>query len=390
MKRYLLSGLIFINVAHLTRAQVTPVTGQDSTRTIITTAVPFLTITPDTRAAGMGDVGVATSADANSSYWNPGKLVRIDKGFGFTASYTPWLAKIINDMRLMYLSGFYRIDRNQVVSGSLKYFDMGAINFRDGNNIDQGRYNPKEWALDVTYSRLLTEHLSLGGSIRYIRSNLTGANPNFPDARPGQSVAVDLGAFYTKPLTKRNGSLSLGGSITNLGSKMTYTSAAQKDFIPTNLRIGGAYKTQMDPNNSLTFALDFNKLMVPSPQPDNSNRTKPMLSGVFGSFSDARGGFAEEIREITISGGLEYWFRDFFAARTGYFYEAKDKGNRKYLTFGMGMRYELASKDYFGVDLAYLVPTAVNQSQALAETMRITLFYILPVREVKQNETTTD
>lgn len=390
MKRYLLCGFIFIALAPHTNAQITPVTGQDSTRSVITTAVPFLVITPDSRAAGMGDVGVATSADANSSYWNAGKLARIDKGYGVTLSYTPWLAKIINDMRLMYLSGFYRIDRNQVVSSSLKYFDMGAIEFRDGSNVSLGRYNPKEWAFDVTYSRLLTENFSLGGSLRYIRSNLTGANPNFPDARPGQSVAVDLGAFYTKQLTKRNGSLSFGGTITNLGSKMTYTDAAHKDFIPTNLRLGGAYKTQLDPDNSLTFAIDLNKLMVPSPQPNNSNQTKPLLSGVFGSFSDARGGFAEEMREITVSGGFEYWFRDFFAARAGYFYEAKDKGNRKYLTLGMGMRYELSNKDYFGVDLAYMIPTSVNESQALAETMRITLFYILPVREVKQNETTTD
>jgi hypothetical protein len=385
MKRILFSWLLIILAITFSKAQVGGVTGADTTRTVITTAVPFLTITPDSRAAGMGDAGVATSPDANSGYWNPGKLVFIDKGYGFTTSYTPWLARIINDMKLLYLSGFYKIDRNQVVAASLKYFDMGAINFRDGNNVDQGRYNPREYAIDVTYSRLLTEHLSIGGTLRYIRSNLTGSNPtSAPDARPGNSVAVDLGAYYTKQLTSRNATLSLAGTITNLGSKMTYTDANNKDFIPTNLRLGGAYKTQLDPLNSLTFALDFNKLMVPS-----YDRTKPLLSGVFGSFGDARGGLKEELKEITISSGMEYWYKDFFAARLGYFYEAKDKGNRKYLTTGIGLRYEMTNRDIFGLDMAYMIPTTIGNN-ALAETIRFTVFYLLPVKEGKQNDSPAD
>jgi hypothetical protein len=262
---------------------------------------------------------------------------------------------------------------------------MGAINFRDGNNVDQGRYNPREYAIDVTYSRLLTEHLSIGGTLRYIRSNLTGSNPtSAPDARPGNSVAVDLGAYYTKQLTSRNATLSLAGTITNLGSKMTYTDANNKDFIPTNLRLGGAYKTQLDPLNSLTFALDFNKLMVPS-----YDRTKPLLSGVFGSFGDARGGLKEELKEITISSGMEYWYKDFFAARLGYFYEAKDKGNRKYLTTGIGLRYEMTNRDIFGLDMAYMIPTTIGNN-ALAETIRFTVFYLLPVKEGKQNDSPAD
>ncbi|MGC4021436.1 MAG: type IX secretion system outer membrane channel protein PorV [Cyclobacteriaceae bacterium] len=361
--------------------------GQDTTNNIITTAVPFLTITPDSRAAGMGDVGVATSADANSSCWNPGKLVFVDKGYGFSTSYTPWLAKIVNDMKLLYLTGFYKIDREQTVSASLKYFDMGDIQFRTDQNIENGRYNPREYAVDVTYSRLLTEHFGLGGSLRYIRSNLTGAFSSTFDARPGNSVAVDLGAYYTKQFESRNASLSLGASITNLGSKMTYTSAANKNFIPTNLRIGGAYKTQLDAFNSLTFAMDFNKLMVPSPGPGST--TKPLLNGVFGSFSDSRNGLSGELKEITVSSGMEYWYREFFAARLGYFYEAKDTGNRKYLTAGVGFRYESATRDIFGLDVAYMVPTTIGQN-ALAETIRFTLFYILPVKETKQNESSVD
>lgn len=389
MKKYLFSWLV-ASLSLLGYAQNTVgVVGQDSTNHTITTAVPFLTITPDSRAAGMGDAGVATSPDANSVYWNPSKLVFIDHGYGFTTSYTPWLAKIINDMKLLYLSGFYKIDRNQVVAASLKYFDMGAIQFNHGPDQSQqdGRYNPKEYGVDVTYSRRLTENLSLGGTLRYIRSNLTGANPSTPDARAGNSIAVDIGTYYSKKLSSRNATLSLAGAITNIGSKMTYTSAANKDFIPTNFRIGGAYKTELDPKNSLTFALDFNKLMVPSPGPNS--KTKPLLSGIFGSFSDAQGGFSEELHEITVSYGMEYWYNNFFAARLGYFFEAKDKGNRKYLTAGIGFRYELTSRDILGVDMAYMVPTTLGQN-ALAETIRFTVFYLLPVKEVKQNDSPTD
>jgi hypothetical protein len=364
------------------------VVGQDTTNHVITTAVPFLTITPDSRAAGMGDAGVATSPDANSVYWNPSKLVFIDRGYGFTTSYTPWLAKIINDMKLLYLSGFYRIDRNQVVAASLKYFDMGAITFNHGplqTQID-GTYNPKEYGVDVSYSRRLTEFLSLGGTLRYIRSNLTGANPSTPDARAGNSVAVDIGAYYSKQLSSKNATLSLAAAITNIGSKMTYTSAANKDFIPTNLRVGGAFKTHLDPLNTLTFALDFNKLMVPSPP---NGKSKPLLNGIFGSFSDAPGGFAEELREITISYGMEYWYKDIFALRTGYFFEAKDKGNRKYLTTGVGFRMELSQRDILGLDMAYMIPTTIGQN-ALAETIRFTVSYLLPVKEAKQNDSPTD
>jgi len=389
MSKYLVCWALLL-LSLIARAQNTVgVIGQDSTNHVITTAVPFLTITPDSRAAGMGDAGVATSPDANSVYWNPSKLAFIDHGYGFTTSYTPWLAKIINDMKLLYLSGFYRIDQNQVVAASIKYFDMGAIQFNHGPDPSQqdGRYNPKEYGVDVSYSRRLTQTLSLGGTLRYIRSNLTGANPSTPDARAGNSVAVDIGAYYSKKLSSRDATLSLAGAITNIGSKMTYTSAANKDFIPTNFRIGGAYKTHLDIQNTLTFALDFNKLMVPSPGP--TSKTKPLLSGIFGSFSDAQGGFSEEMREVTISYGMEYWYRDFFAVRTGYFFEAKDKGNRKYLTAGIGLRMEMSARDVLGVDMAYMIPTTIGQS-ALAETIRFTVFYLLPVKDAKQNETPTD
>lgn len=358
--------------------------GQDSTNRIITTAVPFLTITPDSRAAAMGDAGVATSADANSAYWNSAKLVRIDNGYGGSASYTPWLGKIINDMYIFYLSGFYKINREQAVGISMKYFDLGEIQFNKGPNPQDllGRYNPREVAVDVTYSRLLTEDLSIGGSIRYIHSNLTGSGiAGTADSRPGNSLAVDLGVFYTKQFVSNSSQLSLGANVSNLGNKISYSDAESKDFIPANLRIGGAYKMDLDPYNSLTFALDFNKLMVPSPYP--GSKSQPFLSGTFQSFSDARGGFKEEMHEITTSLGIEYWYNQLFAGRVGYFYEAADKGNRKYLTAGLGLRYNL-----FGFDMAYVVPTNKRELPT-AEQIRVTLMIVMAKRAT-EDESVTD
>src|SRR5258706_100987 len=378
----IVSILLFLCAPAFSQLQGTLI-GQDSANKIITTAVPFLTITPDSRAAAMGDAGVATSTDANSAYWNAGKLAFIDKGYGGSASYTPWLGKIINDMSIFYLSGFYKINHEQRIAASMKYFNMGYINFRDDKNIHLGRFNPREYAFDVTYSRLLTEHFGIGGALRYIHSNLTGAytTTGAVDAKPGTSVAVDLGVFYTKPLETTNSSYSLGASITNLGSKISYSSDNSKNFIPTNLRLGGSYKTELDVRNSLTFVLDFNKLMVPSTKPGST--TQPLLKGVFGSFSDAPGGFKEELQEITTSVGMEYWYNQLFAGRLGYFYEAKDKGDRKYLTAGLGLRYQ-----EFAFDMAYLVPTN-NRNNALAETIRFTLMITFVPRE-KEKESVTD
>jgi len=355
--------------------------GQDTSNHVITTAVPFLTITPDSRAAGMGDAGVATSADANGAYWNAGKMAFINKGYGISGSYTPWLGKIINDMSIFYLSGFYKISKEQTVSASMKYFDMGEIQFNHGPDPNQqdGRYNPREFAFDISYARLLTENFGLGGTVRYIHSNLLGAVSGFPDARPGNSVAVDLGVFYTKPLVSKNSDISFGASISNLGAKISYSDANQKSFIPTNLRVGSAYKMLLNPLNSFTFAVDFNKLLVPSP--GHQNRT--LLSGVFGSFSDAAGGFKEEMREFTTSGGVEYWYNETFAGRLGYFLEAKDKGNRKYMTFGVGARHK-----NFGLDVAYLVPTNKREN-ALAETIRFTLMLTFKAKE-KEDESVID
>jgi len=353
--------------------------GQDSTNKVITTAVPFLSVTPDSRCAALGDAGAALSPDANASYWNAGKLAFIDKAYGGAASYTPWLGKIVNDMWIFYLSGFYKINHTQTIGASMKYFNYGQINFRDANNNNLGNFTPRDVAFDVTYSQLLTEHLGIGGSLRYIYSNLTGAISTGFDARPGNAVAVDLGVFYTKPMVSSNSTLSLAASISNLGSKITYTGASDKNFIPTNLRIGGAYKTEIDQLNSFTFLLDFNKLMVPSNKPGSN--ADPMLQGVFGSFTDAP--LKEELQEITTSVGVEYWYNKAFAGRLGYFYEAQATGDRKYLTSGVGFRYEK-----FGFDVAYLTPTN-NRSSPLAETLRFSILIHVDPKK-KEEEAVTD
>lgn len=347
----------------------------------ITTAVPFLSITPDARHAGLGDAGVASSPDANSSYWNAAKLVFIDKKYGGTISYTPWLGKIINDMSISYLSGFYKITQEQAVSMSLKYFDLGDIFFTEDGVIGTN-FNPREFALDFTYSRKLTEELSLGLTGRYIHSNLTGAfsSPGGVDARPGKSVAADIGIFYTKELqSAKSSNLSLGASISNIGAKITYSDNNNKDFLPTNLRLGSAFTTALDAYNSLTFLLDFNKLLVPTIDEGQS-----VLSGMFSSFTDAPGGFSEEIQEITTSMGVEYWYHEVFAARLGYFLEAYDKGNRKYLTAGAGFR-----KNNFGFDIAYLVPTN-KREHPLAETLRFTLLFQIKESKTDLDDTVTE
>jgi hypothetical protein len=359
--------------------------GQDNA---ITTAVPFLVISPDARSAAMGDAGVATAPDANSAYWNPGKLSFIDKKYGGSLSYTPWLGKIVNDMDIVYLSGFVKPTREQAIGLAIKYFDLGKINFRDDNNRDVGSYNPREFTVEGTYSRMLSEEFSIGGTVKYIYSNLTGAfSLGGLDAKPGHSVAADVGVYYNKQIERsaRNAYFSMGASISNIGAKISYTNADNEDFLPTNLRLGTAYTTDLDLYNKITFTVDFNKLMVPTPpiRDENDNilygkdDNRSLLSGMFGSFNDAPDGAKEELKEVMTSVGIEYWYNDTFAARVGYFNEAKTKGNRKYATVGLGFR-----KNIFGIDIAYLVPTN-KRDHPLAETIRFSL--LLQVRETARD-----
>jgi hypothetical protein len=363
--------------------------GQESA---ITTAVPFLVISPDARHAALGDAGVATTPDANSTYWNPGKLAFIQSKYGASVSYTPWLGKIVNDMSISYLTGFYKINRESAFNLSLKYFDMGEITFTNNVAAVTGQFSPRDYSFDGSYSRMLSENLGIGLTAKYIYSNLTGTNSNV-DGQAGKSVAVDIGLYYTKELKWNNPStLSLGGAISNIGAKLSYTDNNNEDFLPTNLRLGSALTTALDPYNSITFVLDFNKLMVPSPPirdetgqivaGEDPNRS--LLNAMFTSFSDAPNGAKEEFQEIMTSVGVEYWYNKSFAARVGYFNEASNKGNRKYLTLGLGF-----TKNRFGIDVAYLVPTA-KREHPLAETLRFTLHFNIKENPVAEESVTDD
>ncbi len=365
--------------------------GQDTTQRIITTAVPFMTIAPDARAGAMGDVGVATSADVNAIHWNIAKLAFIEDDYGFTVSHTPWLARIINDMSLSYLSGYYKIDREQTVGMALRYFDLGQMVFTDGGGAEIGDFRPREMSFEGAYSRMLSENMSIGVTLKFIYSNLTGnVYSSSDDSRAGVSVGGDIGWFYQKDLRlgAKQSNLALGATITNLASKLTYSNERQRNFVPTNLRIGGALTTELDPYNKFTFALDLNKLMVPTPpiyefdengdvvRDANNNPVvsrgkdpnRPLISGVFGSFTDAPDGFREELQEFMISTGVEYWYNNTFAVRAGYYYEHQNKGDRKFFTAGVGLRHNV-----FGVDFAYLIPTRINHP--LAETLRFTILF---------------
>lgn len=363
--------------------------GADENFRPITTAVPFLTISPDARHSGLGDAGVASSPDASATYWNPAKLTFFESAYGGSFSYTPWLGKITNDMWIAYVNGYYKITREQTIGASMKYFDMGEFYARSIENLDEGTFHPRDFAFDFTYSRLLTENFSVGLTGRYIHSNLLGNynGTSIVDTKPGNSVAVDIGVYYFTELRgAKTNTLSLGAVISNIGPKLSNSNDNYQSPLPTNLRVGAAYTIDLDPYNSFTFLLDFNKLMVPSPQMQGDSimviPDKSLISGMFSSFSDAPDGFSEEMKEIIINTGVEYWYNQTFAGRIGYFSEAKLKGNRKYLTFGLGFQ-----KNRFGFDLTYLVPTN-KREHPLAETIRFGVLFKMPskVRE----ETVTD
>jgi hypothetical protein len=378
--------LLSLGISSHAQISVGTLGGQDTDRNPITTAVPFLTFAPDSRASAMGDVGAATTPDVNSAHWNNAKFAFIENDLGFAFSYSPWLGNIVDDMSLNYLSFYTRIDQTQVFAASFRYFDLGEIQLIDENQQSLGIENPQELSVDATYSRKLTDRWSIGTSLRFIWSNIAGNITGAPDAKAGTSVAVDLGVYHVRPVNwfAKPAEWSFGAHISNIGQKITYSTESNENFIPGNLRIGTALKTELDQFNTLTFAVDVNKLLVPTPpivETDSitgeaiivagRDPNRPLLSGTFGSFTDAPRGFEEEMEEITYSFGLEYWYRDLFAARAGYFLEHENKGDRKYLTLGAGFRYQV-----FGFDFSYLIPQG-GQNHPLADTLRVSLLFNL-------------
>ncbi|MBL7719510.1 MAG: type IX secretion system outer membrane channel protein PorV [Flavipsychrobacter sp.] len=375
----LIAGLSF-NEA-LAQNSTSKVNLDGSVRTI-TTAVPFLRISPDARSGAMGDVGVAISPDANAQFWNVAKMPFASKKYGVSMTYTPWLKDLVPDIWLGYISGYAKFgeEDNQAVSASLRYFNLGDITYTDINAQTIGTGKPREFSFDLGYSRRLSPYLSTGLSLRYIYSGIATGVVSGASYKAGNAFAADLGIYYNKTTELDGGranTLAIGAILTNVGSKISY-SANVRDFIPMNLGLGAAYTYQADEYNKVTFALDLNKLLVPSPQVDTAGnlyypRDKGVVSGMFGSFGDAPGGGGEELREIQISAGLEYWYQEQFAVRAGYFYEDKTKGDRKYFTCGVGVKYNV-----FNINVAYLVPSGsgINRNP-LSNTLRFTLMFEL-------------
>lgn len=374
----------------------------------ITTAVPFLMISPDSRSGALGDAGVSTSPDANSIHWNPAKLAFLEGSGGASLSYSPWLRNLVGDISMSYLSGYYKVNKIGTLGGSLRYFSLGDITFTDiqGNTI--GNFTPNEFAFDVAYGMQLSKQFSFGMALRYINSNLTnGVTVDNTATRPGRSVAADVSAYYFNDqleIGDFDATLRAGINISNIGAKMSYTDNDENDFLPTNLRIGPSLTLDFDEYNSMTFILEASKLLVPTPpvvlrdgdgnivfdangDPVIVAGQDPgvaLVSGMLGSFTDAPGVvesvdangenaviqsgsvLREELNEIALSAGVEYWYDQQFAVRMGYFHENPNKGNRQYLTIGLGLKLTV-----FGLDISYLVGNA--QQNPLANTVRFSL-----------------
>lgn len=408
----------------VTHGQTNPVNpdqqdrAQDVQLNTITTAVPFLDISHDSRSGAMGDVGVAISPDANAVYWNSSKLVFSEKDVEFTMSYVPWLRALVDDIHLSYLAGYKKLGDRHAIGGSLRYFSLGNITFTDAQGNTTRDFNPNEFALTGTYSFRLSENFAMGLNGKFIYSNLTGGiTVQGADSRPGIAGAADLNFSYFNEgirLGSKDLDLSFGGAINNIGNKMTYTNTADRDFIPTNLKLGTSGKIHFDQHNSLTVSLDLSKLLVPTPpvylvDEDGDLVTDSQGDRVIGSgrdpevgvavgmvqsFYDAPGQvlidengeplfllpdgqgyqiqdgsrFREELREINLGVGLEYWYDQLFAFRTGFFFEHPSKGNRRFWTVGAGLQYNV-----FGLDFSYLA--SFQREHPLANTLRFTLHF---------------
>lgn len=357
-----------------------PVTGEKCANAV-TSAVPFLRIVPDARGGAMGDAGIASSPDPNGMHYNASKLAFAEKKVAIAASYTPWMRNLgLQDVYLAYLSGYVKLDKLQSVGFGLRYFSLGDIEFTDDNGTSLGQGRPNEFDITAAYARKLSDRFSGAVAAKFIYSNLaTGQRVEGNEIKPGISGAADLSLTYKAPVkfTKNDGEFTFGMAVSNLGAKITYTNSINRDYIPTNLGLGAAWKFNLDAYNSLTITSDFNKLLVPTPRPEIDEdgddipdyKQYSAIRGVFVSFGDAPGGFSEELKEINIATGVEYWYDNQFAVRAGYFYEHYSKGNRKYFSAGLGVKYNI-----FGLDFSYLIPTT-NQRNPLDNTLRFTLTF---------------
>jgi hypothetical protein len=346
----------------------------------ITTATPFLTIAPDSRSSGMGDIGVSTSPDFNSQYWNASKYPFATDEFGFTFSYTPWLKALVNDIGLFYLAGHYKIGELQSISSSLKYFSLGDIQWTDDQGEGLGTIKPNEFAFDLAYARKFSSSFSGAVTFRFIYSDLTGgvAVQGSEDYRAGRSFAADMSVFHTKDvqISGYDVNYNIGWSVVNLGNKLSYNET-EEYFLPTTMRLGTTWSMVIDEYNKLAASIELSKLLVPTPPVyfggtdsilQGMNPDVAVLTGAFQSFYDAPGGAKEELQEIMWSAGLEYTYDNMFFIRGGYYHENQFKGNRTFYSAGLGFKLNVMS-----MDVSYLIPT--DSASPLANTLRFSLSF---------------
>ncbi|RFS21819.1 hypothetical protein DVR12_14265 [Chitinophaga silvatica] len=376
-------GIVCISLLLIARSGTAQIMygNTDGRTNAISTAVPFLRIAPDARSAALGDAGIALSPDANTVFHNLSALAFIKEERGVAANFTPWLRSMASDVYLANLSAFKRLDETQVIGAGFRYFNMGSIQLQDFQGQDQGTVKPGEFSLEAGYARKLTDNWGIGVGFRYIHSKLaTGAKPGGSGSyRPGNAFAGDISIAYTSTQeydADQQGTWRFGAVISNIGTKISYSKESHdKYFLPANLGIGAGYTYQFDEKNSLGLTIDINKLLAPTPDTVDNNkdgipdyRQKGLLSGVFGSFGDAPGGFKEELHELMYSTGAEYKYGDLLAIRAGYYNEHKTKGNRKYLTAGFGLKYKIA-----GLDFSYMIPAGGDPLHPLANTLRVSV-----------------
>jgi hypothetical protein len=387
----LLAGILMIGIACNTNAQ-TPAALTGQTRNYISTGMPILLIAPDATAGALGDVGVATTPDIYSAHWNNAKFAFIEGDLGFSTTYTPWLRNLgVGDMNLLYLGGYKRINTRSTIAASLTYFSLGEIQSTNTEGNSTGLLNPNEFAADVTYAMKLNDELSIGASGRFIQSDLTNGQDisdgsGYVTTKPGRSLAADLGIYWQHPIDGAQ-EIALGAFVSNMGAKLSYSDDdSRQEFLPANLRVGARYTNELDESNKISLMVDINKLLVPTPPvtvgdstysnyyrnlKEDYNNTG-VMRGIIQSFYDAPGGFSEELRELQISVGAEYWYKNTLAARAGYFYENDTKGGRKYATVGFALKYNVMQFDF-----AYLIPTTAFSSNPLSNTIRISLTFNL-------------
>lgn len=374
--------------------------GSPCSNTIIT-AVPFLRITPDARFGAMGDAGIALDADPNSMHFNSSNLAWAPSDVGVSMNYTPWLRALgLNDVFLSYVSVYKHLDDRQTLGGSLRYFSLGEIQYTDDQGNALQTVSPREFELTGAYARKMSQNFSAAMNLKYIYSSLgTGVAAGGETLTPAHAFAADVSFTYNKPMkvNDKEANLRIGLAMTNLGSKISYTQSADRDYLPANIGLGSAFTYDIDEHNSITFALDINKLMVPTPIPrsmedENGNlvenpaydsdgdagqgdgtadyKQQSVPSSIFSSFNDAPAGAGEEFRELMYSIGMEYWYNKQFAVRAGHYNEHSTKGNRKYFTLGLGLKYNI-----FNINFSYLVPAVAAQRNPLDNTLRFSLVF---------------